>query len=494
MRDRASLQHLCDPETFRTLGHSLVDKLADRLKESLSGEGIARPSQSPEAAVAEWKEILEHSISRQPCDITSVFDKWIDRSIKSHHPQVMGHQVGVSAPVAALAELTGALLDTGNGVFEVGNPATAIERVVIKDLTARLGMSDLAGGYLTSGGTLGNLTALLAARQASSGYNVWQEGNQDARPLGVLVSDEAHYCIDRAARVMGWGAKGVVRVPVDQQSRIMRRPALQDALDRATAEGIQVIAVVANACTTATGSFDPLDEISEFAIENRLWFHVDAAHGGAVVFSKKHRHLIEGIQHADSIVIDFHKLMLTPALTTAVIFKNEATSFGAFAQQAEYLWRTETVEEPCDHPQLPWHDAARRTMECTRPMAALRIFALLTTGGERSIAENVDTLFATASEFAEIITVTEGFELLTKPTANILCFRLSPEGISNSARDVLNSGCRKRLIEEENFYIVETKVNGETWLRSAIMNPFTESTHFLGLLRALKRISKEVSS
>ncbi|MGK0187258.1 MAG: L-2,4-diaminobutyrate decarboxylase [Verrucomicrobiales bacterium] len=487
MTDSTSLESLYDPEAFRTHGHLLVDKLTESLTQSLSGEGPARPTQEPEAAVAEWEKILQHSLADRPESVSSLFDLLIAKSIKSHHPQTMGHQVGVTAPISALTEMMGALLDTGNGVFEVGNPATAIERVVIKDLARRLSMGENAGGYLTSGGTLGNLTALLAARQAVVDSDVWEDGNDSAHPFGVLVSEQAHYCIDRAARVMGWGSRGVIRVATDHYSQ-MRRPELQTAFDKARAEGIQVVAVVGNACTTATGSFDPLEEIADFAREHGIWFHVDAAHGGAVIFSDAHRHLLQGVAHADSVVIDFHKLMLTPALTTAVLFNDEASSFGAFAQQAEYLWRSDDGNN-FEQTRFPWQDSAQRTMECTRPMAALRIFALLATQGDRIIGKNVDVLFASAQIFAAVIADTPDVELLTPPVANIVCYRLTPDGLSDTECDAINTESRKRLLAEGNFYFVETKIHGRTWLRSAIMNPFTEKIHFIALLDALKRLN-----
>ncbi|MDA0814479.1 MAG: pyridoxal-dependent decarboxylase, partial [Verrucomicrobia bacterium] len=450
-----------------------------------------RPSRSPDTAAAEWSDYLHMALSRTgagaPTSPSELFSRWIDQSIKGHHPQTMGHQVGVSAPVSALADLLDSLLDTGNGVFEVGDPATAVERAVVKDLTGRLSMGTDAGGYLTSGGTLGNLTALLAARQAAAPFDAWQHGNDNARPLGVLVSDQSHYCIDRAARVMGWGEQGVVRVRTDNEYR-MRAPAMQAALDQALADGIRVIAAVGNACTTATGAFDPLEEIADFCCNNSLWFHADAAHGGAVIFTQKHRHLLNGIELADSIVIDFHKLMMAPSLTTAVLFKNEATSFGAFAQNAEYLWRT---ADPIDQAEgdIPWFDAARRTMECTRPMAALRVFALLATRGDKVIVDSVETVFASARDFAELIRTTSGFELLTTPTANIVCYRLAPAGLTEPERDALNTATRSRLIAEGDFYIVETKIAGRTWLRSAVMNPFTSTDHFRGLLDVLLAIN-----
>lgn len=497
----SALDSAFDPEAFRSAGHALVDFLADGLRASLSGTGKVITLDDPEAAFAEWQSLLEQSLAGAASpsaarDELGTFRKWADKAIKTHHPRNLGHQVGMSAPIAALADLSSSLLDTGNGVFEVGNPATAIERVVIRHLAKTLGFGDGAGGFLTSGGTLGNLTALLAARAAASPHDVWSDGNSDACALGVLVSDAAHYCIDRAARVMGWGTRGVVRVATDNQFR-MRASTMAKALADARSAGVRVIAAVGNACTTATGAFDPLDELGAFCREHQLWFHVDAAHGGAAAFSAEHRRLLHGISQADSVVVDFHKLMLTPSLATAVLFRHEATSFATFTQQADYLWRADGQDNGQNNGQkagqregaedsLPWFDAARRTMECTRPMAALRIFALLAAHGEQVIGETVDRVFATAKELASMAAETPGFEVLGTPAANIVCYRLAPPSLPPEACDTLNSAARARLVARGDFYIVETRIGGRTWLRSAIMNPFTTTDDLSALLRELQ--------
>jgi L-2,4-diaminobutyrate decarboxylase len=128
-------------------------------------------------------------------------------------------------------------------------------------------------------------------------------------------------------------------------------------------------------------------------------------------------------------------------------------------------------------------------MECTRPMAALRVFALLATHGDKVIGDSINTVFASARDFAELIRTTSGFELLTTPTANIVCYRLAPTELTGPERDTLNTATRSRLIADGDFYIVETKIAGRTWLRSAIMNPFTSMDHFRRLLDALLAIS-----
>jgi len=153
----------------------------------------------------------------------------------------------------------------------------------------------------------------------------------------VLVSEEAHYSIDRAIRIMGWGRQGAVPVPADEQFR-MRATALEDSYGAATRAGLKVIAVVANACSTATGTYDPLEEIADFCAARNLWFHVDGAHGAVAVLSNRYRSLMKGVERADSLVWDAHKMMLMPLLVSAVLFRDRAAGDRAFEQRASYLF------------------------------------------------------------------------------------------------------------------------------------------------------------
>ena len=158
-----------------------------------------------------------------------------------------------------------------------------------------------AGGVLTSGGSAGNLTALLAARQAKAGFDVWQRGTTAGPPLGLLAAETTHYSVARAAEIMGLGAEGVFPVPVDAAFQL-RPDALPAALAAAQRAGRRVIAVVASAGSTATGAIDPLPAIADFAAAHALWLHVDAAHGGSALTSVHQRARLRGIERADSVV------------------------------------------------------------------------------------------------------------------------------------------------------------------------------------------------
>lgn len=136
---------------------------------------------------------------------------------------------------------------------------------------------------------------------------------------------------------MGWGDAGVIQAKADDCYR-MRVDLLPHTVKEAQSRGVRVIGIIGSTGSTATGSFDPLDEIADFCEAENLWFRVDAAHAGGFVFSEKARPLLQGIERADSVVIDFHEMLLGSSPLTAVLFKNGKDSFGSFAQKADYLW------------------------------------------------------------------------------------------------------------------------------------------------------------
>jgi len=166
-----------DAEKFRATAHSVVDQLADALAETQNGTVSVRPDQSPEEAVEMWEGILR-SGDGDASAVTLVNDV-LAHTFRSHHPKNLGHQVAPVLPMAAVMDLVGSLLDTGNGVYEVGNPATPMEHVVVKELAHLVGLPPEAGGVLTSGGSLGNLTALLAMRECQS--QTWNSGSSSFR-------------------------------------------------------------------------------------------------------------------------------------------------------------------------------------------------------------------------------------------------------------------------------------------------------------------------
>ena len=473
------LEAAYSPQNFRQNAHQLIDKLADHLERSLSGTSSKVINwSSPEEEREFWKDFLNSSKEPQ-----QLFDAIIERSIHIHHPKYIGHQISPTVPITILTSMLNAQLNNGMGVYEMGAASTAMERIVTDLLCSQLGYSDKANGFLTSGGTLANLTALLSARKAVLEQDVWQAGYSGK--LAVMVSQDAHYCIDRAARIMSLGEQGIVKIPVDNNF-MLRSELLESCFEKAKNDGLTVFAIVASAPSTATGIYDNLEAIAEFAAKKKIWMHVDAAHGGAAIFSAKYKSLLKGVHQADSVAIDGHKMMMMPSITTALLFKEGSNSHRTFMQQADYLLH-ETEDED-------WYNLAKRTFECTKYMMSLHWYALIKTYGFSLFDEFVTTLYDLGNKFAAIIREDPDFELAVLPMSNIVCFRYTGNLIKNNELNKINLSLRKLLLEDGEYYIVQTVLRGQNYLRMTIMNPFTSTAMLEALLIKLKHLAKSLTA
>jgi L-2,4-diaminobutyrate decarboxylase len=461
-----------NPETFRKEGHILVDTLSDYLKEALSGSDIpVLPWNEPDK-LAEIFAFESGDGEKEPLD--SFLKRIIDHSIHIHHPRYIGHQVTSPLPLSVLAQFCTTLLNNGAAIYEMGPVNMAMERNVISRFGSIIGYTTKYDGIFTHGGTAGNLTAMLAARQAKTDYNIWEEGVQDFKKPGFLISEQAHYSIGRNVKIMGLGNASIIKVPCDSHFR-MRTEMLEELKTRAEKKGIKVISVVASSCSTATGSYDDLEAVADFCEKYGLWMHVDGAHGMGVLFSGKYKKLVKGIERADSVVIDFHKMLLVPALNTLVMFRDGDRSYETFAQKASYLFQKSQNNV--------WYNSATRTIECTKSALGIIAYTALKYYSNSYYREYIDSRYDLALSFAAMIKSDHQFELATEPESNIVCFRYAPDGHNDLTLNKINAIIRDTIIKEGSFYIVQAELNEKIWIRVTIINPVTSEDDLKALLK-----------
>jgi L-2,4-diaminobutyrate decarboxylase len=254
-----------------------------------------------------------------------------------------------------------------------------------------------------------------------------------------------------------------------------------DDLDAATRAGRKVLGVVANAGSTPVGAFDPLEPIADFCAREGLWLHVDGAHGAAAALSPKYRGLVAGIGRADSVVWDAHKMLLIPALVTAVLFRDARHSWEPFAEEAPYLFPGRDREAGVE-----WYDVAHRTLECTKRMMAFELYAVLAAWGPALLGDYVTRCFDLGRRFGELLEETPDFELPVFPEANIVCFRYVPLGRDEDL-DGVQDRVRRRLLEDGSFYLVQTRLDGAVHLRTTLIHPRTSEAALAALLTAIRR-------
>lgn len=456
-------------ETFRAHAAAVCDVLARHLERA--DEDALVPVLPPEDPAAMCARFPADFPAEGTGDLLEVIERVLASSTALAASGFVGHQVATPLPDAALCDLVAALSNNSMAIYEMGPAATAMERAVLQHFASALGFGESAGGVLTSGGSLGNLTALAAARQANAGFDAWRRGLRGGPQLVVLVARTAHYSVARAAHLLGLGDAGIIDVDVDERLR-MKPEALEAALLEVQKKKQRPIAVVASAGSTAAGAIDPLDAIADICERHGVWLHVDGAHGAPLALSPTHRPKLFGIERADSVILDGHKLMAMPALVTALLFKDGAQGARAFSQAAAYLF---------DEENDGWADVGRRTVECTKRMMSLKLYACLRAYGTRFFAEHVDRCCALATALAAAVKRRPRLELLTEPEANIVCFRV--RGLDGGQQDAI----RRAILAEGRFYLVKVRLGPELWLRTTLASPRTTPAHLEALLDDVER-------
>lgn len=498
---RQRIEAAFSPELIGQLGHLLADRLAAHFEQVEHSEGVVLNWAPPPPNVALAHEALdgppldpvaggEGFVTELQQRFGELVEQMLSHGNNLHDPRYIGHQVPASSPIAALFDAVGSATNQVMAIYEMGPWATAVERAVIEQVGEVLGLTrGTFAGLITHGGTLANLTGLLTARNVCL-QDAWEAGvARPGRPPVLLVHSDVHYGITRSAGILGLGTRQVLRVPLDDRRR-MDPAALDQMLRDLRTIGQPIVAVCACACATPIGAFDPLPQIADVCEKHGVWLHVDAAHGGAAAFSDRYRHLVEGLERADSIVCDAHKMMFVPALCALLFYKNPEHRTAAFAQDAPYLFDPSTPHETAAY------DSGLMTIECTKRAAAFGLWGLWSLFGRQLFADLVETTFDLGSEFHALLSQADDFEALHRPQCNIVVFRYLPDALRNADAERISRfqrDVRRRLIESGEFYIVQTNLDGLGALRATIINPLTTRRHLIDLLTAIRRIGASLS-
>jgi L-2,4-diaminobutyrate decarboxylase len=483
-----------DPQLLRRAGHLLVDQLSDHLAVKQSGTGPVLPWSEPPDLVREAAEVRDHFLPPD-ADREMLAERFgelvrimLDRGLNLHHPHYIGHQVPASVPVAGLFDALGSLTNQVMAIYDMGPWATAAEWAMVERLGEQIGWrAGEFSGLITHGGSLANFTALLTARNVAL-QECWERGvaSSAAQPV-MLVQNDAHYCVARSAGMMGLGTSQVVRVGLDSRRR-MDPNRLDEALTLQRAANRPIVAVVACACATPIGAFDPLEEIAEICQRHEVWLHVDAAHGGCACLSPRYRHLVAGLERADSLIWDAHKMLFVPALCALVLYRDRTHQFQTFHQDAPYLFDPSA-------PGLAEYDSGLRTVECTKRAAAFGLWGVWSMFGPQLFGDMVDVTFDMGRVLYEKLQAAPDFLPLHEPQCNIVVFRYVPPSMSDAKPEQLGRfqlELRRRVIESGDFYIVSTNLDGIGALRVTIINPLTTPDDLDQLLDTLREQGKKL--
>jgi glutamate/tyrosine decarboxylase-like PLP-dependent enzyme len=377
-------------------------------------------------------------------------------SVSNDHPGFLAYIPNAPTEASIYADWLLSAFPTFAGVWQDGAGVIAAENAALKWLTSLLDWPAQAGGCFMPGATLGTLSALHVARHVAR-QNCTQSGAALPQRWAVLASSEAHASVAAAARVMD---VDLIEIAPDANWRLQGEAVREALLTESRREGPRVCAVVASAGATNLGVIDDLPGIAEACRESRVWLHVDAAYGGAVLASPQYRHLLNGIEGADSCVIDPHKWLFAPFDCCALLYRDPALAVPAHTQHADYL--DAPREEVLDPATL---DPMSLGIHLSRRGRGFALWFSLATYGTRAYADAIEQAMALTQALVQEIRANPKLELVALPDLSVLVFRR--RGWTAAACD---AWCRATL-QSGLACIAPTRVRGAPALRLCILNP-----------------------
>lgn len=477
-------------------GNSAYREAMERAIDAVVGSYVdrSRPysGASPEAIAAQFDEpVLPEEGQGLATVIDEVAEYVLAHSVGTSNPQCVAHlQCPPMIPgLAAETQLTA--MNQSLDSFDQAPAATVLEGHVISALCDLFDLPTTADGVFTSGGTQSNFQALLLARDRFCDRHFDRDVQAHGLPpacasLRILCSEEAHFTVKQAAHYLGLGEDAVVAVPTDDDRR-MDLEALDGALTALHSEGTEPFALVGTAGTTDFGSIDPLPALADRSADHDLWFHVDAAYGGALAVSDQYDELLDGIEQADSVAVDFHKLFYQP-ISCGTLLVGDGDDFQWMSRNTAYL-------NPEEHDRIGVPNLVTKSVQTTRRFDALKPYLAFQTLGQRGLAALVESTLELADQTATLIEAADDFELLAEPTLNAVVFRYrSDEAMDDESVSRLNAAIHHELLRDGRAIVARTDVEGVTSLKFTLLNPIATPTDVAAILDTIRDCGATVAA
>ena len=404
-------------------------------------------------------------------------DQFLKYSVKTNHPGFMNPLWGGMNISAFAGEVIATLTNNSMYTYELSPMATLIEQSLIQRKCEMVGFPD-GNGTLTTGGSNGNMIGMMCARYVIDPLG--QQRGFDGENLVCYVSEESHYSVLMAANVLGIGFDNVIKVKCDSDGKL-RPDKLQEEIERTRINGQTPFCVVATSGTTVRGAFDPLKEIAEICADQKIWLHVDAAWGGSCLFSAKHRRLMDGVELADSVCWDSHKMMGLPLVCSAFLIK-----------------KPEILRKVCSHGNVAHYlflgdaedvDLGRTSLQCGRRNDALKLFLAWREKGDAGWARLVENYVDLANYLQMKVESHPNLAMMSNREWSNVCIRFTAESIDHNE---VNSTLRDRLVKSGNFMISQSNIGENTILRPVIANPSVSKETIDELVDEITKIGDDI--
>ena len=486
---QSETQETLDPgdwEAMRALGHQMLDEALDYMQ-SLRDRPVwqhapaetkahfAAPAPvNPEAPEAVYQEYLQYIRPYQ---------------LGNNHPRFWGWVAGTGTVMGMLAELLRASTNGVSGGFAYMS-SNYVELQVLEWCKQLLGYPLEASGLLTSGGSASNLIGLAVARNTTAGFDVRKLGLQGSdRRLTLYCSDEAHSSIQKDVELLGLGSDSIRRIAVNDAMEI-QIPQLRAAIKTDIENGLRPFCVVGACGTTNTGSVDDLPALAAICKENGLWFHVDGAFGAWAAITPKYKHLVKGMELADSLAIDLHKWMYLPYAIGAVFVRDSEAHRKAFSLAVSYLAHGEG-ERGLTAVDVPW--LSDYGYELSRSFQALKAWMTIKEQGTAKYARVIQKNIDQAYYLADLVKAAPELELAVPVALNVCCFRYVRSGAQDALLDKLNKQIVAELHEQGIAAPSIVVIGGSSYLHVANTNHRSLDEDFDLLVREVIRIGNGMS-
>lgn len=369
---------------------------------------------------------------------------------------------------AILGELLSVILNNSMYTYKAAGPQIGVEKVILREVCDMIGWDKNADGTLAPGGSMTNFMSMLMARDARSS-KVSHQGMQ--QKMIVYTSKESHYSIPKNAAFSGIGRDNVRYIPTDKEGKVDPSH-LEEMIEQDIAEGGTPIMVNLTAGTTVLGAFDPIRSVSEICKKYNMWLHVDGAYCGSVLFSKKYKHLIDGIELVDSFSFNAHKMIGTPLSCSIIVVKDKKHLYDSFSNDASYLYQT-------DHDEF---NLGKTSLQCGRRNDALKFWTLWKSVGTSGLEKIVDHQFALADTAREYVRNNEDYTLYSYDDTIAICFNY--KGIP--ARDICTL-----LYEHSELLVGYGSFKEDEFIRLITINAQNDHQDILDFFKTMEQFVEE---
>lgn len=440
-------------ETYTATMHDAVGRIAHRLRSTTQPFSGASRHQLQELVDAIDLDAPGRGTALAVEEADSLF---AEHAVWFHHPDYAAH---LNCPVALPAVAAEALVSAVNAsldTYDQSGVGTLMERRLVDWVNTRIGFAG-GDGIFTSGGTQSNLQSLLLAREHATGRHPL--GRAALHQLVVVATASSHFSVQKSARLLGLCDDAVLTVATDAHGRMLPG-ALADTLRAAVDAGQVPMCVVATAGTTDRGCIDPLAAIADVCEDADVWLHVDAAYGCGLLVSPTRRHLLDGIERARSVTVDFHKSFFQPVSSSAVLVRVPADLAPA-AWYADYLNPAGSGEP----------NQVDKSLQTTRRFDALKLWVTLRAIGARRLGEMFDEVVDLAAQAHELVAADDDLRLVGRSQLSTVLFRYQPAGLDDTTADRLVPLVRRVLFESGRSLVAKTVVDGRPCLKLTLLNP-----------------------